>query len=301
MKQMHHDIVGEVGADKRLGTKGHPSVDPRIQRLISHIDEHGFVILPNVFSEEEINEAKLELERLAAAKSSQPRVSKGRNTFEGVRTQREYSLSSKGRVFDKFALHPDILAFNDHYMEKGYLLNSFQGITIHPGEKAQTLHFDDGYITIPRPHNPFGAAIMVALDPFTADNGATVVIPKSHKWGPDRRPDPSEGIPAVMPAGSVCYFLSTLWHGGGANTSNQSRAALTVQYSQPWIRQLENHMMAVRWEDLAGMPPRLVDLIGYKVGSPFIGHVDGRSPRAVVEQRLQEQQAKKIEDPVSKL
>ncbi|KAG8410710.1 hypothetical protein J3458_016810 [Metarhizium acridum] len=82
---------------------------------------------------------------------------------------------------------------------------------------------------------------MVALDDYTPTNGATVIIPSSHTLGPSA-PSPSEAVPVVMPAGSVVYFLGTAWHGGGKNTSDGDRLALTVQYCQPWIRPFENQL-----------------------------------------------------------
>lgn len=127
---------------------------------------------------------------------------------------------------------------------------------------------------------------MVALDAYTSTNGATVIVKDSHTWGDDRMPDPSEVSTAIMPAGSIIYFLSTLWHGGGGNTSNGDRVALTVQYCQPWVRQLENQMLVVDFDKLAELPPQLVEMLGYKVGRPFIGHVDGSSPRAAVQRML---------------
>lgn len=129
-------------------------------------------------------------------------------------------------------------------------------------------------------------AIMVALDPYTSTNGATVTVPKSHSWT-DRIAEPSDAESVIMPAGSVLYFLSTLWHGGGRNISSADRVALTVQYCQPWIRQLENQMLVVDFDKLDEMPPRLVDMLGYKVGAPFIGHVDGSSPRAAARRMLE--------------
>ena len=128
---------------------------------------------------------------------------------------------------------------------------------------------------------------MVALDPYTATNGATVIIPNSHTWGSDRQPSRSEAVSALMPAGSMMYFLSTLWHGGGRNTSGADRVALTVQYCQPWMRQVENQMLSVDFEKLERMPARLVDMLGYKVAAPFVGHVDGHSPLSAVGRMLE--------------
>jgi ectoine hydroxylase-related dioxygenase (phytanoyl-CoA dioxygenase family) len=122
---------------------------------------------------------------------------------------------------------------------------------------------------------------MVALDDYTPTNGATVIIPSSHTLGPSA-PSPSEAVPVVMPAGSVVYFLGTVWHGGGKNTSDGDRLALTVQYCQPWMRPFENQLLAVDWDRLDEIPPRTVAMMGYKIGMPFLGYVDGRSPRTRV-------------------
>ena len=50
---------------------------------------------------------------------------------------------------------------------------------------------------------------MWALDDFTVENGATLVVPGSHRWPPDRRAAESEAVPAVMPAGSVLFYVGS--------------------------------------------------------------------------------------------
>jgi ectoine hydroxylase-related dioxygenase (phytanoyl-CoA dioxygenase family) len=91
-------------------------------------------------------------------------------------------------------------------------------------------------------------------------------------------------IQAIMPPGSMVYFLNTVWHSGGANTSDKPRRSLTVQYCQPWIRPIENMIVAQGWEDLDQVPKRLLQLMGFSLNN-FMGYVDGRSPRAGVEMR----------------
>ncbi|KAL7918103.1 PhyH domain-containing protein [Trichoderma austrokoningii] len=279
-------IPNEVGADKRLLGASKPP-NARIQHLIDEVNQHGFVIIQDAFVASAVAAAKEEALRLTNdPKTAGPAGLAGRNTFEGHKTQRMYSLVDKSRVFDAFALHEDVLALNDHFLDVGYLLNSFQSINILPGETAQTLHYDHGYTSLERPHIPLGSGVMIALDDYTATNGATVIVPDSHTWDSKRIPTVKDTIPVIMPAGSIVYFLSTLWHGGGANTSDKPRLALTAQYCQPWIRPLENMILAVDWEKLDEIPERLVGMLGYKVGSPFIGFVDGRSPRAAVQKLL---------------
>lgn len=125
---------------------------------------------------------------------------------------------------------------------------------------------------------------MVSFDDFTAENGATSVIPGSHLWSDDRIPTRKETVPVIMPAGSMVYFLNTLWHSGGANTSDKPRRSITVQYCQPWIRTFENMTIAMGWDDLNKVPERLLRLMGFSTHD-FMGYVDGRSPRAGVEMR----------------
>jgi hypothetical protein len=168
--KLNLSVNSEVGADKRLD-KGPVQDHSRIQGLINHITEHGYVVIPNAFSSEEIEEAKAEVRRLASAPRTGGASLRGRNTFEGLKTQRIYALANKSRVFDKFALHPDILALNDYFLDPGYLLNSFQSINIEPGETPQTLHHDDGYVTVPRPHDLFGAVRTYLLHDFSSAGG----------------------------------------------------------------------------------------------------------------------------------
>lgn len=147
-------INRETGAAKRLGQKA--PVAPHLKKLIDEAVLNGYVIIPNAFTNDEVEQANTELRRLASSPEAGPAVSGGRNRFEGLRTNRIYALLNKSRVFDKFVLHPDILGLNEYFLDQGFLLNAFHSINIQPGEAPQTIHHDDGFITIPRPHRPFG-------------------------------------------------------------------------------------------------------------------------------------------------
>jgi len=209
-----------------LKAKPLPS-DPCTRADIEAVLENGYVIIPDCFTKDEAKEARDEIQRLVG---TSPRG--GRNPFEGLRTTRIYSLLNKTRVMDKFCILPRVLALNDYFLDPGYLLSAFHTISINPGEAKQALHHDDGYINMARPRLPFGAAIMVALSEYTAANGATRIIPGSHLWDSDRAQQAKEEdtIPALVPEGGVCYFISTLIHGGGQNTTPQPRQSATVQY-----------------------------------------------------------------------
>jgi hypothetical protein len=150
-------IPNEVGADKRLLGEIKPPT-ARIQGFIDEVNKHGFVIIKDAFDPATVAAAKAEALRLTNdPKIAGPAGQAGRNNFEGHKTQRMYALANKSRVFDAFALHEDVLALNDHFLDAGYLLNSFQSINILPGETPQTLHYDHGFASLDRPHKPLGS------------------------------------------------------------------------------------------------------------------------------------------------
>ncbi|KAH6893532.1 phytanoyl-CoA dioxygenase [Thelonectria olida] len=250
--------------------------DPTLRSYVEQVLKDGFVVIPNVFPEAEALEAIAEIDRLHG---DAPKP--GHNSFDGFKTNRIFSLLGKTRVFDKFCLLSQVLALNDFFLDKDYLIYIMETIVINPGEKNQVLHHDDSVTRMPRPRPPVTAAIMVVLDDYTELNGATRIIPGSHKWGSDRLGEEHEAIPAVCPRGSIIYFLGTTWHSGGANRSTKPRHAATIQFCQPYIRPLENLMVAVDpRRALSGeIPDKIVDMMGYRSAIPFIGYADGLNPK----------------------
>lgn len=175
--------------------------DPTLRSHVEQVLKDGYVVIPNVFSDAQALEAIAEIDRLHG---SAPKP--GHNAFDGFKTNRIFALLAKTRVFDKFVLLPQVLALNDFFLDKDYLIYIMETIVINPGEKNQVLHHDDSVTRLPRPRPPVTAAIMIVLDDYTEQNGATRIIPGSHTWGSDRLGEEHEAVPAVCPRGSVVYF-----------------------------------------------------------------------------------------------
>ena len=173
--------------------------------------------------------------------------------FYGHATKRVSSLIAKSTLCQHMAIHPVILAAMDEFLLKGcgqYQLNLTQAIQIGPGEPQQIMHPDDPLF--PYVHPGYEAMIncMWAVDEFTAENGATNVVPGSHKWErvgliPERVPLPDEITQGVMPAGSVLIYFGSLLHCGGANRTAKPRTGVVLSYCQGWLRQSENQYLAV--------------------------------------------------------
>ena len=246
---------------------------------VEQIQRDGFVILERLLDAGELGEITAALAPFEADRPT------GRTPFEGLRSQRVYSLAGKGAAFLRLAEHPRVVALLDRMLMPNYLLSTFQSIRLHPGEQAQPWHTDDAFYFAPRPHAlPLAISVIWALEEFTEDNGATEVIPGSHRWGmehPDQRDFEYE--PATMPAGSAIVFDASLWHRGGANQSSGSRLALSPQYCQAWLRPQESQLLIVPPDSARACSDRMRAMLGYSIHPPFIGQVDGMHPLRLVD------------------
>ena len=270
VEDLTQDLAGRHRSSATAKTQ-----DAQTQADFAALERDGYVVIEALLSREQCAEIRRESERLLGAT--------GRNAFEGLTTQRVYNALAKTRALDDLVDHPRILALLDRLFLPNYLLSQAQLIHILPGEAAQLLHADDSFYRVPRPRPPLGAATIWAIDEFTSHNGATVVVPGSHRWDEARRPTPEEAMPCVMPAGSVVFFLGTLWHGGGANTSQAPRLAATCQYCEPWLRQQENFSLGVPRELARGLRESLLRMLGYSIYPPFMGMVDGMHPKRLLD------------------
>lgn len=234
-------------------------IDPDLlAQYLTTIQQDGYIIIPDVLRKQELDNIRAAIAPLLDRT--------GRNFFE--------------------VEHPLILALLDSLFKPGYLLSQLQVINILAGEKQQPIHTDDALYAIPRPRPPLGAATVWAIDDFNAKNGGTVVLPGSHHWGEEHptKEQLKQQINCEMKAGSVVFFLGTLWHGGGANHSNSSRLAVTAQYCEGFCRTQENFSLSIPKERVAMCSENIKRLLGYSIYGPLMGMVDGKHPKRLLEE-----------------
>jgi ectoine hydroxylase-related dioxygenase (phytanoyl-CoA dioxygenase family) len=167
-----------------------------------------------------------------------------------------------------------------------YRLNLGHLIARGPRAEAQIPHRDeDVWPHFPRPHDEIQVASMVALVDFRADNGATRVVPGSHRWPRERRPEPDEVADAVIPAGgAVIYLGSTIHYAGTNSTADEWRLGAHVSFTLGWLRTEENNLLAVPPSVARTLTPAAQELLGYAVhdaiadGGGYLGMVRMRDP-----------------------
>lgn len=255
------------------------SEDARV-RALHEIEEQGYTILEAVISEEfldELGEDLLRIERLQE-------LSPAQNDFEGHKTLRIYNLLAHGEPYARMPIHPAVLPVIEGVLDDGCLISTLSSISIGSGETPQPIHADDQVIGLARPHAPVVCNSMWALTDFTEANGATRIVPFSHKdpsW-PEYGNSDIDSIPAEMKRGSVLVWHGSLWHGGGANRLDEHRIGIAVNYCAGFIRQQENQQLGIPRSVAARFPNRLQRLIGYGVYRNLIGHIDKRDPRELL-------------------
>jgi ectoine hydroxylase-related dioxygenase (phytanoyl-CoA dioxygenase family) len=206
------------------------------------------------------------------------------NSFEGARTLRVYNLLALDRVWERVPVHPKVLPIVEGVLDPGCLISSLSSIRILPGEVAQPIHADDQLLPIPKPHIPTVCNSMWALTDFTDANGATRLVPGSHRY--DHSPDygaPYDTIAAEMPKGSVLIWHGSLWHGGGANATDRDRIGIAMNYCAGFIRQQENQQLGIPREVAARFEPRLRELVGYGIYNALVGHINKHSPVEILD------------------
>ena len=269
--------------------------DHEVRSLVEQFDTEGFCVIPEL-----LDPAQLQRQREALA----PWVDAGpmgRNVFEGTRTHRIYAMLAKDPAFADLVAHPVSLAWAEHYLGQSCLLSACLAIHLQPGESAQPWHTDDGHTSLTPPHDLLGVSTFWALDDTTLENGATEVLPGSHRWsetefpgvlrdqdfatGEDVAGDPGshpDAVKVTMPAGSLMIARGDLWHRGGANRSDTARCLITPQYCAGWLRPLESMLLSVPPERAAALPERVQELLGYSIHPPFMGYSDGMHPQRVL-------------------
>jgi ectoine hydroxylase-related dioxygenase (phytanoyl-CoA dioxygenase family) len=252
-------------------------LEPDVLRShLERIERDGYTIVEGVFDAAFADAVTADLARLERELGEGP----GKNLFEGLQTVRIYNLLAHGALYQAIAAHQSILPIVEGVLDRGCLVSSLSSIAIGPGEGAQPIHADDMLIPLPRPHVTLVCNTMWAMTDFTEDNGATRIIPGSHRdaANPELGKEYGGTVAAAMPRGSVLVFNGSAWHGGGPNRAGSRRVGIAMNYCAGWMRQQENQQLGIPLEIARGFSPRLRKLVGYGIYRGLLGHIDKCSP-----------------------
>lgn len=194
----------------------------------------------------------------------------------GKMTRRTGALVARSRASHALIRHPTILAtvsaFLDH--ASAYQLMLTQVISIYPGESAQGLHQDENawdYFPFPSDYH-VQCNTLWAMSDYTAEMGATRLVPGSHLACAGKEFDDADCVQAEMSRGSVLLYSGKIWHGGGANRSARVRKAININYAVGWVRQEENQYLACPPDVAATLDDDMLRLVGFQQGAYAMGY-----------------------------
>jgi ectoine hydroxylase-related dioxygenase (phytanoyl-CoA dioxygenase family) len=243
------------------------------EEVIAALADDGCVIVSELVAAAVMDDIADELAPFLAA------TPPGSDEFSGRSTRRTGALISRSPTFRGLAAHPLLTGTLDRVLgdhATAFQLHLTQVIDIGPGEAAQLIHRDQWAFDFFKFPSGFEVEChtMWALTDFTEANGATRVIPGSHRWEDRLQPDPGLTVGASMAKGSVFIYVGSVYHGGGANASDARRLGINVGYSVGWLRQEENQYLACSPDVARTLPEDLLRLMGYQRGAYALGYVD---------------------------
>jgi ectoine hydroxylase-related dioxygenase (phytanoyl-CoA dioxygenase family) len=212
----------------------------------------------------------------------------GVEDFSGLNTRRFGALIERVPATRPLVMHPLVLAVTRKLLHHATVvqLHLTQAICIGPNSPAQTIHRDQwafDFFEFPSGFDVQCNTIW-ALTDFTEENGATRVVVGSNHAADKLRLAQEDTVGAVMRAGSVVLYTGSVYHGGGANiTDDETRIGINITYNLGWLRQEENQFLAVSRECAATLDEDLLRMMGYQKGAYALGYIDDlRDPIAAV-------------------
>ncbi|MAV24919.1 MAG: hypothetical protein CMQ05_02220 [Gammaproteobacteria bacterium] len=251
-------------------------------QMRSDLDEWGYCLMADALSTAEVEEIKTRLlDQAEAERSTGVALRDGgpmpwqKDLPQRAPNQRVMNLLDKGEEFWQLLLHPIVDEVICHLLGENVISSSVTANITHPGSQPMPLHSDQGYVDVPIT-DAVVCNTMWMLSDYTAENGGTYLIPKSHLRNqiPDKPFDFTECISLEGPTGTACVFDGRVWHGTGPNTSkDDSRVGLLNYWCRPWLRQQENMAVSFSDETIAAMPEALLKRTGFLVHGT-LGNID---------------------------
>ena len=253
-----------------------------IDGTVGRVREDGFAVVPDLIDEETVDRLCCGLVPVFDDIGSRMTEEYGRQTVH------THNLLAKTRAVDELLMNERMLRLVEALLGPDFQISGVAAMRPAPGDRRQRMHQDDGHYPIPRPHPTLIVNTLIALDPFTVENGATEVVPGSHRRVGPVDPD-TPTVAVEMPAGALLLWEGALWHrGGGNSTPDGYRRSINVNFNLAWLKQRENQFIGVPPEVVVEMPEKLQALIGYKLTNFGLGTVDYRNPIETVKRRLNE-------------
>lgn len=233
------------------------------------LDEQGYAVLKEMFTLAQAATFRLRLEELAAQEGEEA----GKEAHQEKGVIRLADLINKDPMFEYCFTHPRLLASARRVLGPSFRVDSLNARFSLPGDGHQQLHADWGSADPAEwakvmSGQYFGMNSLWLLDDFTPENGATRIVPGSHRSGrvpKDEMADPlaphARELVLQAPAGTVIAFNSHCWHGGTLNRTDDLRRVMHMAYVPNHRKQLTDQRQHLRPETSRRLTPQMKYLL----------------------------------------
>jgi len=232
------------------------------------LDELGYTVLKDLLTPHQVKEA---IEALGEIYERE----KGVASLHEPNTKRTFNLTARAEIFRQIIQLPRLVACMEYLLGPDYILSDMGGRSPMPGVASQRLHRDGGTFIPNPPYNvhavlPIAAQSMFALSEFTASNGATRLVPRSHVRDVDPATvSPDEEVLFTCSPGAVLVYDNRIIHGGGPNTTGEIRYSAQGFCCRKNIRPFCDHTRSVPPEIVEAASPLLRRLWGFEYQSAW--------------------------------
>ena len=253
----------------------------RVNKAVQDVERQGFAIIHDFLSEQQLDvicDRMTPIFEMTGTRNAKDARGSHRKGYHGVQAVHVHNLFAKTRAVDDVAIDPLLLLIIEGVLGPLFQMSVATAMCPDPGVDPQGLHQDDGHYPLPRPRPPFIANTLIALDDFSESNGATRLVPGSHRWTHLVNHE-EDFVVAEMPAGSLLVFDGALWHAGGGNSTNDKRRrSINFNFNLSWLRQQENQYVGIPRDVWLSLPEKLQRLLGFQKVNFLYGSVDYTDP-----------------------
>ena len=230
---------------------------------IAHLKEHGYVVLEGALTPDQANELRDRSAELIAEERAG-----GEHVYLDGKSQRVWNLVNKGLIYEEMIQHPRVLELQEYLLGDDCILSSFTVNLIGPGSPAGRWHFDSpplGNFPEPLPSCAFCANTIYVLDDLTPENGATWIVPGSHKRGfsPEPEKEYDDAIQLGARRGDIVITNGATWHASGTNRTERERMILLGFFCRSFTKPQQDMFRLAQPEVVERATPALKRLLGF--------------------------------------
>ena len=241
------------------------SVRPTEEEILATLERDGYAIAPGALSPETVAQLRSDLEMAIEKEAS----------YHGGADYKDFGMvmvcCTHARSFVDVLAEPRVMNVIERVIGEGCIVYAFTSSSMPPGRSnySYRVHVDSprlikGYDT--------NAGVMMLLDDFTEDNGATWILPGSQhtKEAPSEEYFFAHAKRAIAPAGSCVYLNPRVWHSGGKNATDSWRHSVTLNMCRGYMKQRLDipKMMAASGVDLTGVSEKAMQKLGFYAQVP---------------------------------